>query len=144
MNASAKTAIKRTTVSAPMKFLVERGYFQSPAKRLDYGCGHGFDAEFLGMDKYDLNHFPEYPTGTYDLITCNYVLNVIQDKAERERVIKNIKVLLEDDGVGLISVRRDITTEGTTKTGTYQENVELKLPLIYEKKGRYAIYGVTK
>ncbi len=75
MSNAYRTAIKRTRPSAPMAKLAEKDLLQGRA--LDYGCGRGFDAEHFGMEKYDPHFAPERPTGRFDVITCNFVLNVI-------------------------------------------------------------------
>ena len=153
-----KTANTRKTISAPMKYLLENNLIaiRTPfTKMLDYGCGKGFDADHFGMDKFD----PHYTDGQlisaagcliakncklYDIITCNYVLNVIESKQEQEAVIQEITVMLYSKGIAYITVRRDIVKEGVTKLGTFQENVVLDLPIIKEVKNKYCIYCLTK
>ena len=142
-NKSHLTAIKRTKLSAPMKYLVEKGLIQG--ETLDYGCGKGFDAEELQMDKYDPHFQPELPTNKrYDTITCNYVLNVIEDSEMRDATLGVITLLLKDGGTAYITVRRDKFKEGFNSRGTYQTIVELGLPVLHEKKGSYATYILHK
>jgi hypothetical protein len=140
-NLSYKTAIKRSALSAPLKWLLSKGMISDT--HLDYGCGRGDDAEAMGYDKYDPWYFPELPTKQYLSITCLYVLNVIKTKKERKDVIKKLKQYLKPGGVAYIAVRRDIKKEGKTSIGTYQYNVELNLPVVRETKG-FAIYEVKK
>ena len=145
INNSGKTAISRKTVSAPMKFLFDNAYLENEeGEMLDYGCGKGFDADHFNMDKYDLNHFPETPNKKYDLITCNYVLNVIEVEEDRVTVLNKIKSLLKPKGIAYISVRRDVKRDGFTSKGTFQANVELGLPLIVEKKNKFSIYELLE
>ena len=75
-----RTAIERKKVSAPMKFLEDEGHLEG--RVLDYGCGRGFDAGALGLESYDPYFFPEVPKGKFDTITCNYVLNVVDEETE--------------------------------------------------------------
>jgi len=127
INSSGKTAITRKTLSLPMKWLEKHNMLacNRPNRRLDYGCGKGFDADTLGFQKYDLNHFPTLPQGKFDVITCIYVLNVIPDVAERQAVCDNILDLLADCGTAYIAVRNDLDAlKGTTSKGTWQGNVE--------------------
>jgi hypothetical protein len=123
---------------------------------LDYGCGKGFDAIELGMDRYD-PHFthgrilcgeeafkmPEM-FGMYYTITCNYVLNVIDSEEERGQVLKNIQNLLMEGGKAYITVRRDIKKEGYTSKGTFQKNIILDLPILKETKNGFCIYILKK
>lgn len=53
INAAGKTAITRKTLSTPMKWLDDHHMLacNRPNRRLDYGCGKGFDADLLGMHK---------------------------------------------------------------------------------------------
>jgi hypothetical protein len=140
-NLSYKTAIKRNTLSAPLKWLLCKGMISDT--HLDYGCGRGDDAKTMGYDKYDPWYFPKLPTKKYSSITCTYVLNVIKTKKERNEVIKKLKHYLKPGGVAYIAVRRDIKREGKTSIGTHQYNVELNLPVLRETKG-FAIYEVRK
>jgi SAM-dependent methyltransferase len=148
-----KTAKARKTISAPMKYLSEQGLLVGI--KLDYGCGKGFDADHFGMYKYD----PFYTGGKiksheglevardaihFDVITSNYVFNVIEDPTIRQYALDVITGLLKPGGKAYITVRRDVVNAGITKTGTYQENVVLDLPVLVEVKGKYCIYVQSK
>jgi len=108
---------------------------------LDFGCGRGLDATTYGLDKYDPHYFPEkdWKVEAYDVITCNYVLNVIPTKKERTAVIEDIRNLLTKGGIAYITVRRDIKTQGYTKRGTFQENITLNLAKLWENSS-YCTY----
>tara|TARA_R110000868_G_scaffold85916_2_gene241314 strand:- start:269 stop:694 length:426 start_codon:yes stop_codon:yes gene_type:complete len=136
------TAISRNKASAPMTYLAAGGFFNSHSI-LDYGCGRGFDADAFGLVKFDPHYFPQEPEGKFDIITCNYVLNVRLPSQQNE-VIAKIHSLLAVNGVAYITVRRDVKNEGFTSRGTYQCNVVLDLPVVVEKKGQFCIYKLTK
>lgn len=136
------TAISRNKASAPMTYLAVGGFFNSHSI-LDYGCGRGFDADTFGLVKFDPHYFPQEPEGKFDIITCNYVLNVCLPSQQNE-VIAKIHSLLAVNGVAYITVRRDVKNEGFTSRGTYQRNVVLDLPVVVEKKGQFCIYKLTK
>ncbi len=156
MNRSHLTARTRTTLSVPMRELNKRNLILGEA--IDYGCGKGYDAKELRMDKFD----PHYTEGTYrvfnmidtefwiedvegsyDVVTCHYVLNVIESAEEKYKVIQNIKRLLKPEGTAYVTVRRDIKESGHTSKGTYQCIVHLNLPILKETKD-YCIYVLTK
>lgn len=142
------TAIPRAALSTPMRHL--QGQHLLTGRILDYGCGRGDDVEFLramgynqaeGFDPY---HRPEMPVGRFDTITCNFVLNVIPDEAERRGVVTDIQAKLTDNGVAYISVRNDKRAlNGWTGKGTWQGFIELPFEVV-SKTGGYVMYRVTK
>lgn len=114
-NPFKKTALQRKTLSKPMRILLENKYFIKPVNSiLDYGCGHGTDVKILnekyfldiyGYDKYnpkfDFNFVLEKE---YDVVTCNYVFNVIPSPTEHKLTLNLLKSL--GDNI-YISVRAD-------------------------------------
>lgn len=140
---SQRTAISRNKPSAPMRFLEKLGALGG--KMLDYGSGRGKDADYYGMDKYDPYFAPTEPQGQYDIITSNFVLNVLSKK-EADAVIEKVRGLLKPGGVAYFSVRRDIKKDGMTSKGTYQRTVMLGkgFELVHEVRGGYAIYRMVK
>jgi hypothetical protein len=138
---SHRTAITRTKLSAPMNLLATCGYISG--RTLDYGCGKGFDAYTLSMEKYDPYFKSERPTGTFDTITCIYVLNVVEESQEIA-IIKDVKSLLNPNGRAFFAVRRDKFIEGTNTRGTYQRMVFLKAPFkTVAKTPSYEIYELN-
>jgi SAM-dependent methyltransferase len=138
-NLSHRTAIARSKPSAPTLFLKTNGDIKG--KVLDYGCGRGRDCQFLECDGYDPHYRPEMPTGKYDTILCNYVLNVIPSRKVRQQVLDKIEDLLAPDGSAYITVRRGKGLNGWTSIGTYQTLIELDLP-IHHRTSAYAIYKI--
>lgn len=106
-----RTAMKRSTLSRPMRELNNRGLLQG--KILDYACGHGDDVKFLqeqGMDIQGYDHFnPVWNDWSlllekYDVLTCNYMFNVIQRPENHEAILEIFERLAD---VIYISVRSD-------------------------------------
>lgn len=126
------TAIKRTDLSVPTRYLLQHNLLKG--RILDFGCGFGFDTDELkrqGFDivGYDYYYRPDYPTGQFDTIICNYVLNVLESYAQVE-VLMNVSNLLKPTGTAYYAVRRDLEEEGFRlhaihKQYTYQCNVKL-------------------
>jgi len=144
---SAKTAITRKKPSVPMRWLDKQGMLKGD-KMLDYGCGKGFDADHYKMDKYDPYHCHENTNlrstcvkHFYDVITCNYVLNTV-DEDNTKRIITDILSLLKENGNAYITVRRDIKNEGYTSRGTLQRNVLLDSAISIRKTSTYEIYTI--
>mgnify|MGYP003644327994 FL=1 len=91
---------------------------------MDYGCGRGFDADQLGMDKFDPHYFDQVMSSGYDVVTCNYVLNVIESENERRAVVLNLIGATRVGGKIYVSVRNDKKAlNGTTSKGTWQGDI---------------------
>ena len=145
---SYKTAISRSGPSAPLRFV--ESSFKTNDMILDYGCGKGADTEYLRGKGYSVDAYdPHYSNidlskkeSFYDVIICNYVLNVLGIE-EEDSLISDIKSKLKPNGKAYISVRRDSFSEGYSSRG-YQRVVRLNGYPSYEKKGAYEIYFVSK
>ena len=158
MNKAHLTAITRNKMSAPVRCLIEKGLIKPQHKVLDYGCGKGFDADQQGWDKYDPHFFPVAPRKShYDIVICQYVLNVIEDPIDRQKAIEgavshikkaftacfpNGGMAIQDAGTGFFIVRDDVKQDGYTSKGTWQGTINLddQMELIAHKKGGYKIY----
>lgn len=135
------TAISRTALSAPMKKLKDKGLLFG--RMLDYGCGRGQDAHRLGIDRYDPHFFPTPPKGPYDVITCNYVLNVIEDPEARAEVVRRITSLLAPDGIAYLTVRRDVKKDIITSRGTWQSgNIVVEDGQSIWRNGQFETYAI--
>lgn len=157
MSLAHLTAISRKTASAPMKWLAKESKLKATHTILDYGCGKGKDVEWLKGFYYNIDGYdPYYAPNTlsndskncYDVITCNFVLNVIEGSQAREGVIHHIKGLLKQNGVAYIAIRADKKKlNGYTKRGTFQTYVTI-LPAhgftLIHKTGSYELYSFTK
>ena len=134
MNKPHLTAIKRKALSLPFRYLQEHSLLVG--RVLDFGCGHGFDCDALGIEGYDPYWRPEKPTGTFDTIVCNYVLNVLEPD-QWQAVIDEISGLQSKGGIAYITVRTDKRIlNGFTSRGTYQCDVLLDLPVEHQSKFR--------
>ena len=82
------TALSRTALSAPVQLLIRHGLLLPTQTLFDYGCGRGGDVVGLSADGYDAKgwdpHFaPDAPRLEADLVNLGFVVNVIEDPAER-------------------------------------------------------------
>jgi hypothetical protein len=142
------TAIHRKKISAPYKYLVKSNILPDAIRRgvkiLDFGCGYGEDADFYGIEKYDPHFFPKKPSGAYNLIICNYVLNTLETVDEILSVLQEIKGLLGQFGRACITVRADRSRlRGKTLRGTTQFDVHLALQVL-NKTSFYRMYVMEK
>jgi len=113
--APEKTAIKRSKPSRPLLDFLEDYEDQFRLNTwLDYGCGHGADLRHLllqGVDAYGYDPLQEAfedktPLGfRYDVVSCNYVLNVIPDEAERGQAFATVASLLKPGGLLMVTAR---------------------------------------
>ena len=83
-----KTALTRYDLSKPVKSLLEHGILRKGTTVFDYGCGLGADIKGLHALGYDVEGWdPQHRPGTAkreaDVVNIGYVLNVIEDPAER-------------------------------------------------------------
>jgi DNA phosphorothioation-associated putative methyltransferase len=123
MDKSHLTAIKRKKISLPMRWLIDNGHINSGDDILDYGCGRGYDADELEITGYDPYYRPELPDRKFDIVTCNYVLNVIEDPQERLNV--ETELIFRARKKAFVSVRNDVhALNGCTSKGTWQGVVD--------------------
>ena len=83
-----KTALTRYELSKPVKSLLEYGMLKTGVTFFDYGCGQGSDTrglQALGHEAegWDPVHQPAVAKREADIVNLGYVLNVIEDPAER-------------------------------------------------------------
>jgi DNA phosphorothioation-associated putative methyltransferase len=85
----ARTALRRTGLSRPMRIAVEDGLIVAgETSVLDYGCGRGGDVARLrragvACAGWDPHHRPDTPLVAGDVVNLGFVVNVIEDPAER-------------------------------------------------------------
>ena len=87
------TAIDRNRLSAPMQVLARHNYLDGSYSVFDYGCGKGDDARELeahGLDvhAWDPVYRPDTGKREADIVNLGYVVNVIEDRSERDNVLR--------------------------------------------------------
>jgi len=83
-----KTALVRYELSKPLKLAMERSILSQGLSFFDYGCGHGTDIKGLQALGYEAGgwdpvHANDRPVFASDIVNLGYVINVIEDSAER-------------------------------------------------------------
>lgn len=83
-----KTALTRYDLSKPVKTLLEFGMLKAGRSVFDYGCGQGSDIRGLAalgheVSGWDPVHRTEGQRREADIVNLGFVLNVIEDPAER-------------------------------------------------------------
>ena len=90
----ARTALRRAGMSRPVRIAVEDGLIEAgDTSVLDYGCGRGGDVTRLGRVGvecvgWDPHHRPNTPLTVHDIVNLGYVVNVIEDPAERVATLR--------------------------------------------------------
>lgn len=88
-----KTALNRNRLSQPMALLTSYGVIRSGRTVLDYGCGRGDDVSALDAAGYDISGWdPHFEPKEYlepaDVVNLGFVLNVIENQAERSLALR--------------------------------------------------------
>ncbi len=127
-----RTAIRRGTHSRPVSLAQAHGLIGPETSFFDYGCGLGEDVRFLkatgiNAEGWDPYYLPDAPPQPAECINLGYVLNVIEDQAEREQTLRAAFELARK--VLVVSVRVDQSlNSGTdfsdglvTNSGSFQK-----------------------
>lgn len=88
-----KTALSRDRLSLPLFLLSKHGYLDGKFTVLDYGCGRGDDLRELEAHEidcvgWDPNFSPDTELENRDLVNLGYVINVIEDRDERDQALR--------------------------------------------------------
>jgi len=89
-----RTAIVRHTLSQPMSLAVRHGIVKPGVAVFDYGCGQGDDLRALkaaGVDAsgWDPHFAPGHARQEAEVVNLGFVLNVIEDPAERADALRD-------------------------------------------------------
>jgi len=111
-------------MSRPMRFCIQNQIILKKDSIFDYGCGRGFDIKKLRELGYKANGFDPYyakenPLIYSDVVTCLFVLDVIENHSDRVEVLKKIWLLSRK--LLVVAVRQDgeIRTRGTPLNDGY-------------------------
>ncbi|MEC4813896.1 MAG: DNA phosphorothioation-associated putative methyltransferase [Scytonema sp. PMC 1069.18] len=138
-----RAAIYRNDLSRPVRLALEAELFTPETTFFDYGCGHGGDITRIAQKGYssagwDPYYLPDSDRISADIINLGYVINVIENPAERrEALVKaweltrkvllvSAQVLITDSSRGLVAYGDGIITTRNTFQ-KYYEQEELKL-----------------
>ncbi len=136
-----RAAMTRIELSRPVRLAIECGIITPETTIFDYGCGIGGDVKRLQAAGYtcegwDPYYFPDIELRSADIINLSYVINVIEDPDERDRVLLQAweltKQVLIVAAQILVNELRGVLAYGDgilTKRNTFQKyyhQVELK------------------
>src|SRR5688572_24615753 len=127
-----RTAIRRGNHSRPVFLARTHGLISPEYSFFDYGCGFGEDVHLLkagGVDArgWDPYYRPDTSIGPADCVNLGYVLNVIEDQAERAHTLKTAFGIARRVLVVSVRVDQSLTTaidfaDGrVTNSGSFQK-----------------------
>jgi DNA phosphorothioation-associated putative methyltransferase len=95
-----RTALSRYELSRPLKLALADGLLSPNDSVFDYGCGRGDDLRNLqqrgiNCSGWDPEHYPEGRRTRASIINLGYVINVIEDQAERKSTLQEAWSLAE-------------------------------------------------
>jgi DNA phosphorothioation-associated putative methyltransferase len=96
-----RTAIRRPYLSTPVQALLRHGYLDGSRAVFDYGCGRGDDLQYLiamGVEAsgWDPHFAPEEERREAEIVNLGFVVNVIEQEAERRAVVRNAYALAKE------------------------------------------------
>lgn len=138
-----KAALKRSELSRPVRIALEADLFREGTTFFDYGCGCGEDIKQIKNHGYtasgwDPFYRPNTSLESADIVNLGYIINVIEDIAERRQalikawsltqrvLIISAQVLVDDRRRGLVAYGDGVVTNRNTFQ-KYYEQEELKL-----------------
>lgn len=140
-----RTAMVRHTLSQPMSLAVRHGLVRPGVSVFDYGCGQGGDLRALGAAGveavgWDPHFAPNAPRHEAEIVNLGFVLNVIEDPAERVVALKGAWALATRVLVVSVMIVGAVPVDGLrefgdgylTARGTFQkyfQQAELKAML---------------
>lgn len=106
-----RTAMRRFRLSRPAALAWEHGLIRPGASVFDYGCGRGDDIRYLrendvAASGWDPHYRPQDPLQEADVVNLGYVLNVIENPAERADVLRKALALARRALVAAVRVDR--------------------------------------
>jgi DNA phosphorothioation-associated putative methyltransferase len=96
-----RTAMVRSSLSVPVQTLIRFGFLKPGGSLFDYGCGRGDDVALLTADGFEASGWdpyfaPEAERRTAQVVNLGYVLNVIENPAERITTVQKAFSFVED------------------------------------------------
>ena len=119
-----KTAISRTELSRPVKLALADGILTSDQALFDYGCGLGDDLRLLAAlgfqaTGWDPVHRPQQERCRAPIVNIGYVVNVIEDPAERQHALRGAWALAEQ--VLIVSARLTLDAKSLRESSDYKD-----------------------
>ena len=120
----ARTAISRTDLSRPLKCAIVDGLITTDTRIFDYGCGRGDDIRRLKSRGYRASGWdpilrPTSERSRSEVVNLGYVVNVIENVAERSEVLRKAWALAEQ--VLIVSARLALDSRALRARSSYAD-----------------------
>lgn len=117
-----RTAMVRHTLSQPMSLAVRHRMVRPGVTVFDYGCGQGDDLRALGAAGveaagWDPHFAPEAPRHEAEIVNLGFVLNVIEDPAERVGTLRGAWALATRVLVVSVMIVGAVPVDGLRRLG---------------------------
>lgn len=121
-----RTAISRTELSRPVKLALTDGILRPGYSFFDYGCGLGDDQRLLAAMGYstggwDPVHRPSGALVPANIVNLGFVVNVIENAAERAEVLSRAWALATD--VFVVSARMTMDAQFLSETKEFADGL---------------------
>lgn len=122
----ARTAIGRAEPSLPLKCILADGLLEQGTHLFDYGCGRGDDLRHLAMLGHDASgwdpvHRPEAERRSAPVVNIGYVVNVIENPAERQETLRRAWKLAEQ--VLVVSARLTLEARALRERSDHEDGL---------------------
>ncbi|MBS0418031.1 MAG: DNA phosphorothioation-associated putative methyltransferase [Proteobacteria bacterium] len=119
-----RTALSRSSISAPVQCLLRDRLLTQQDSFFDYGCGRGDDLAALTTngfrcDGWDPYYRPHVTRESADVVNLGFVINVIEDYDERVEALLSAYALARK----VVSVAAMLTTNVVEKFSAYKDGV---------------------
>lgn len=120
--ARQRTAIGRGDLSMPIRLSLRDNVVAQGKSVLDYGCGRGQDVRRLRQmglkaDGWDPYYAPDTPLHAHEVVLLSYVLNVIEDQAERRETLEKAWALALDALVVSCRLKWELSSVNGSEAG---------------------------
>ena len=120
----ARTAIGRAEPSRPLKRVLADGILRPGMHLFDYGCGRGDDLRHLAMlgfeaSGWDPVHRPDHARRSAPIVNIGYVVNVIENPAERQEALRRAWALAEQ--ILVVSARLTLEAKALRESTDYED-----------------------
>ncbi|TWA66696.1 DNA phosphorothioation-associated putative methyltransferase [Azospirillum baldaniorum] len=118
------TALSRQSLSAPVSMMLRLGLLDGEVTFFDYGCGRGDDVAALrgggiAAQGWDPHYAPDQPIARARIVNIGFVINVIEDPAERRDALRKAFEIAAD----ALCVAAMLASENAVKGRPYADGV---------------------
>ncbi|NYH17833.1 DNA phosphorothioation-associated putative methyltransferase [Paraburkholderia bryophila] len=143
------TALTRNVLSAPVQLLARHGLLPNDWTVFDYGCGKGDDVATLCQHRYvasgwDPFFSPDNRVEPADVVNLGFVLNVIEDEAERFEALKRAFSLAKKVMAVAVMLKTSNTSGTPYKDGVLTSRSTFQKYFLQEELRQYLAHALDE